>query len=76
MPRAWKIVTYADPPSDQPRKEYFIVAGTDFRTAVSSLQERKSLGGLEFHVLGEASRDVVDWLDVQDGQIFCVAPLD
>jgi hypothetical protein len=44
----------------------------DRYAAAEALRIRKSLSDAELSIVGEAAPDFVDWLDVKDGEIFCV----
>jgi hypothetical protein len=75
-------VRYAPTPSDNrlrtacrdgPTKEYLPVALLDQVAAHIVLRQRRfDLIGGDFTVVGEASPESVEWLDVMDGQILSV----
>ena len=75
MPKAWKILaqiprTTGDEP---PKREYFLVAMKDQSAALATLQFRRpDLENAEFLIRGEAAPDLVEWLDVKDGQILSI----
>ena len=58
-----------------PRKHYYLVAMSDQSAALSALRKRPGLRDADLTVVGEASLNDVEWLDVKDGEIFCVMPI-
>jgi hypothetical protein len=48
---------------------------SDQFAAMSALRKRPTLRDADLTVVGEASPDDVEWLDVKDGDIFCVMPI-
>jgi hypothetical protein len=48
---------------------------SDQFAAMSALRKRPTLRDADLIVVGEASPDEVEWLDVKDGDIFCVMPI-
>ena len=71
MAKAWKIIVSTERiGGGPPLKEYFLVAIPDQVAALIALRQRRpNLIGANFDVLGEASPEFVEWLDVKDGQI-------
>ena len=75
MPTAWKIVaTTVRMGNGPPLKEYFLVAIADQAKAIEALRIHRNLSQAHQHVriVGEAEAEFLDWLDVKDGEIFCV----
>jgi hypothetical protein len=73
MPKVWKIISstkHID--GGPPLKEYFLVAISDQFAAMAALRKRRNLGDAELTVVGEATPEFVEWLDVQDGEILSV----
>jgi hypothetical protein len=58
-----------------PQKLYFLVAISDQFDAMSALRKRPTLHNADLTVVGEASPNDVEWLDVKDGEIFSVMPI-
>ncbi len=58
-----------------PQQQYFLVAMSDQFAALSALRKRPTLRNADLTVVGEASPDDVELLDVKDGEIFCVIPI-
>ena len=58
-------------------KEYFLVAIADQAKAIDALRIRPDLSQAHQHVriVGEAEPEFLDWLDVKEGEIFCVMVL-
>jgi hypothetical protein len=74
MAKVWKITAYEEHmKGGRPQKQYFIVAMSDQFAAMSALRKRPTLRDADLTVVGEASD--VEWLDVNDGEIFCVVPM-
>jgi hypothetical protein len=75
MGKVWKI-TSSTPRmggGGPPLKEYFLVAVADRSAALAALRYRRpDIENSELAVIGEVSADDAEWLDLQDGQIFCV----
>jgi hypothetical protein len=75
MAAAWKIVATTERiGSGPPLKEYFLVAIADQAKAIEALRIHRNLSQAHQHVriVGEAETEFLDWLDVKDGEIFCV----
>jgi hypothetical protein len=81
MAKVWKITAHEERMEGPhiggslPRKQYFLVAMSDQFAAMSALRKRPTLRDADLTVVGEASPDDVEWLDVTDGEIFCVMPI-
>jgi hypothetical protein len=76
MAKVWKITAYEEHMrGGPPQKQYFLVAMSDQFAALSALRKRPSLRDADLTVVGEASPNDVEWLDVKDGEIFCVIPI-
>ena len=76
MAIVWKIITSTARMGGggPPLKEYFLVAIADRDAALRALRYRRpDVEASTMTVVGEASPDYVEWLDVKDGDIFCVA---
>src|SRR5215471_15970475 len=75
--KVWKITAHEvkHMGGGPPLKEYFLVAMSDQFDAMSALRKRPTLRDADLTVVGEASPDDVEWLDVKDGEIFCVMPI-
>jgi len=72
MAKVWKITAYEEHMGGgPPRKHYYLVAMSDQSAALSALRMRD----VDLTVVGEASPNDVEWLDVKDGEIFCVIPI-
>jgi hypothetical protein len=56
-------------------KHYYLVAMSDQSAALSALRERPGLRHADLTVVGEASPNDVEWLDLKAGEIFCVMPI-
>jgi hypothetical protein len=72
---AWKIVATTERTgSGPPLREYFLVAIADQAKAIEALRSRRNLTQAHQHVriVGEAEPEFLDWLDLKDGEIFCV----
>ena len=52
-----------------------LVAMSDQSAALSALRKRPGLRDIDLTVVGEASPNDVEWLDLKDGEIFCVIPI-
>ncbi len=66
MAKIWKITAYEEQMGGgPPRKHYYLVAMSDQSAALS----------VDLTVVGEASPNDVEWLDVKDGEIYCVIPI-
>jgi len=48
---------------------------SDQFAAMSALRKRPTLRDANMTVVGEASPNEVEWLDLKDGQILCVVPM-
>jgi hypothetical protein len=48
---------------------------SDKFAASSALRKRPGLRNTVLTVVGEASPNDVEWLDLKDGEIFCVMPI-
>ena len=56
-----------------PLKEYFLVAIADRNAALAALRNRRpDVEESEMTIVGEASPDYVEWLDMKDDDIRCV----
>ena len=79
MAKVWKITAYEEQlrggPGGPPRKHYYLVAMSDQFAAMSALRKRPGLRDVDLTVVGEASPNDVEWLDLKDGEIFCVIPI-
>jgi hypothetical protein len=78
MAATWKITATTDSmDSGPPIKEYFLVAIPEQAKAIEALRSRRKLSQIHQHlrVVGEAEPEFIDWLDVKDGEIFCVAAM-
>ena len=77
MAKVWKITAHEvkHMGGGSPLKEYFLVAMSDQFAAMSALRKRPTLRDADLTVVGEASPNVVEWLDVKDGEIFSVIPI-
>ena len=76
MAKVWKITAYEERMGGgPPLKKCFLVAMSDQFAAMSALRKRPTLRDADLTVVGEASPDDVEWLDVKDGEIFCVMPI-
>jgi hypothetical protein len=76
MATVWKITAYEEHMGGGPRrKQYYLVAMSDQSAALSALRRRPSLRDADLTVVGEASPNDVEWLDLKDGEIFCVMPI-
>jgi hypothetical protein len=74
MAVAWKIAATTERAGGEPLKEYFLVAIADQAKAIEALRSRRNLADVHQHVriVGEAEPEFLDWLDVKEGEIFCV----
>ena len=74
MPAAWKIVAYKRPKAigEPSAREFYLVALPEKEAAIAVLRMREGFNDAELEVIGEASAESVDWLDIKPGQIFCV----
>lgn len=73
MKKGWKIIsTTARLGGGAPLKEYFLVAIADPDEAIKALQKRENLLDAEITLVGEASDELVERLDVRPGEILCV----
>ena len=76
MAKVWKITACEEHmKGGPPRKQYFLVALPDQFAAMSALRKRPTLRDADLTVVGEASPNDVEWLDLKDGEIFCVIPI-
>jgi hypothetical protein len=76
MPKAWHIIAetkhVGGEPNVPPFREYFVVAIPDSDQAVESLRMRKNLSEAKLTVVGEATPDFIEKLDINSGDIFLV----
>jgi hypothetical protein len=74
MPKAWKIIALTERDGGgPPLKKYFLVAIPDQFAAMAALRTRRHVSAtVELIVIGEATPDYVDWLDIRGGEILCV----
>ncbi len=73
MPKAWRMIAYTQRlGGGKPLKEFYLVAISDRDAAIEALRIRKDLLDAQIEVLGEASSEFVDWLEVNNNEIFCV----
>jgi hypothetical protein len=74
MAKGWKIVTSTERlGGGPPLKEYFLVAVPDRYLAIATLRKRRTdLLNVPCDVVGEADEKLLDWLDVQANEVFCV----
>jgi hypothetical protein len=75
MAKVWKVISSTERMGGDgpPLKEYFLVAISDQKAALKALRyKRPDVERSELTIVGEASRDYVEWLDVKDGDVFCV----
>jgi hypothetical protein len=75
MTVVWRIVaTTEHTGSGPPLKEYFLAAIADQAKAIEALRSRRNLSDTHQHmrIVGEADPEFLDWLEVKDGEIFCV----
>jgi hypothetical protein len=74
MTKAWKIIALTERMgSAAPLKEYFLVAIPDKLAALATLRLRRpDLQEATFDIVGAADQKFVNWLDVKDGEVFCV----
>src|SRR6516165_5113548 len=77
MAKVWKITAHEveHMGGGPPLKEYYLVAMSDQFAAMSTLRKRPTLRDADLTVVGEASPDDVEWLEIKDGEIFCVMPI-
>jgi hypothetical protein len=76
MAKVWKITANEEQMGGgPPRKHYYLVAMSDQSAALSALRKRPGLRDVDLTVVGEASPDDVEWLDLNDGEIFSVMPI-
>jgi hypothetical protein len=77
MTVAWKIAATTVRAGGEPLKEYFLVAIADQAKAIEALRSRRKLVDVHQHVriVGEAEPEFLEWLDVKEGEIFCVMAL-
>ena len=55
-------------------KEYFLVAISDQSAALKALRYRRpDVEASKLTVVGETNTDNLEWLDLQEGQILCLA---
>lgn len=76
MATVWKIVSSTERMGGggPPLEEYFLVAIADRDAALKALRYRRpDVEASKMTVIGEANPSDVEWLDVKDGDIFCVA---
>jgi hypothetical protein len=76
MAKIWKVIssTARMGGGGPPLKEYFLVAIADRDAALTALKFRRpDVEASEMTVAGEASPESVAWLDVKEGDIFCLA---
>ena len=75
MGKVWKItcLTKRMGGGGPPLKEYFLVAIADRNAALAALRNRRpDVEKSEMTIVGEASPDYVEWLDMKDDDIRCV----
>jgi hypothetical protein len=73
----WKIIASTERlKGGPPVKEYYLVAIPDRDMAITELRDREKLFEATFTVAGAADSAALDWLDVQDGEIFCVMAIE
>jgi hypothetical protein len=75
MAKVWKVITSTKRMGGggPPLKEYFLVAIAERNAALAALRDRRpDVAESELSIVGEASPDYVEWLDVKDGDILCV----
>jgi len=74
MPKAWKIIALTEREGGAPPlKEYFLAAIPDQVAAMAALRKRRDMSAnVELIVIGEATPDYFDWLDIRSGTILCV----
>jgi hypothetical protein len=74
---AWKIVVATENIAGGSRfKEYFLVAIPDQVAALIALRQRlPHLIGADFEVLGQASPEIVEWLDLRESQILTITAI-
>jgi hypothetical protein len=73
MPKVWKIIASTKSiDGGRPLKKYFLVAISDQFAARAALRKRRNLDDAELTVVGEATPEFVEWLDVKDGEILSV----
>src|SRR6266404_6454954 len=66
MVKVWKITGYEEQMGGgPPRKHYYLVAMSDQSAALSALRKRPGLRDADLTVVGEASPNDVEWLDVR-----------
>jgi hypothetical protein len=76
MAKVWKITAHEEHlRGGTPQKQYFLVAMSDQFAALSALRKRPTLRDADLTVVGEASPNDVKWLDIKEGEIFCVIPI-
>ena len=76
MAKVWKITAYEERMGGgPPLKKCFLVVMSDQFAAMSALRKRPTLRDANMTVVGEASPNEVEWLDLKDGQILCVVPM-
>jgi hypothetical protein len=76
MAKVWKVTSSTKRMGGDgaPLKEYFLVAITDRDAALAALRYRRpDVEASELAIVGEATPDYVEWLDLKDGQILCVS---
>jgi hypothetical protein len=75
MSKIWKVIalTQRMGGGGPPLKEYFLVAIADQLAALAALRYRRpDIEESSLTIVGEASPDYAEWLDLKDGQILCV----
>jgi hypothetical protein len=75
MAKVWKVVSLTERMGGggPPLKEYFLVAIADREAALKALRYRRpDVEASAMTIVGEATPDYVEWLDVKDGDILCV----
>jgi hypothetical protein len=77
MTKVWKIISSTPRMGGgggAPLKEYFLVAIPDQSAALKALRYRRpDVEASEITVVGETNTDNLEWLDLQEGQILCLA---
>jgi hypothetical protein len=75
MGKVWKITCFTKRMGGggPPLKEYFLVAIADRNAALAALRNRRpDVEESEMTIVGEATPDYVEWLDMKDDDIRCV----
>jgi len=74
MPAAWKVIVRKRPRAigEPSAREFYLVALPEEEAAVAVLRMREGYDDAELEVTGQASADLLEWLDIKPGQVFCV----